>query len=430
MPDIKFGVPGYQTSNNDPAYSSYVSSLPNLLPARVLDIILDDNHPKFKDYGEWNSIGLIFYSTNLVESFPLNFIASANSDINQSAVAYPLYANIKNYPLRNEIIYLLNLPSNELLENPLQTIPYYLPPINIWNSQHHNGIPQGNQLTNQDVINDYKNTVSGSYRRVTDTSTDIDLGETFKERIDVSPLLPYEGDIIYEGRWGNSIRLGSTVDNSFIKNDWSSTGVNGDPILIIRNGQGSSYKEPWIPVLENINNDPSSIYLTSTQKLPLFISSVNKFAFAKSTAPITPTQYAGEQIVLNSGRLVFNSKTDSIILSANRQIQLTCRETLGIDAKQISLSAEKVYLGSAEGTEEGIGAALQPLVLGENLNLVLADIAVFLNTLNSAFQGAVDSTGAPIVSLNSIACDAKTLGDDILKICNKKDLLSKTVKTK
>jgi hypothetical protein len=151
MPDIRFGEASNAGANINPAYSSYISSIPNLTPARVLDIILDNDHPKFKDYGEWNSIGLIFYSTDLTNQFPPNYIASSNSNINAATVAYPLYANIKNYPLKNEIIYLLNLPSNELLEDPAKTIPYYLPPINIWNSVHHNGTPTVEQLTNQNV---------------------------------------------------------------------------------------------------------------------------------------------------------------------------------------------------------------------------------------------------------------------------------------
>ena len=35
-----------------------------LVAVRVTDIILDPNHPKFKDYGEYDSIGTVFY-TNL-----------------------------------------------------------------------------------------------------------------------------------------------------------------------------------------------------------------------------------------------------------------------------------------------------------------------------------------------------------------------------
>ena len=224
------------------------------------------------------------------------------------------------------------------------------------------------------------------------------------------------------------------MGNSTIPNEWSngSNYENGDPITIIKNGQtkGDTNVEnntySWVPTLEKINQDQSSIYLTSNQQIPLFPASVNNQSFSKSTPPTNVGQYEGNQIILNSGRLVFNAKSDSILLLASKQIQLSCNDTLGIDAKQISLTADKVYLGSSEGIE---GTKIQPVVLGENLNFLLSDIAVFLQTLNIAFKTAADSNGAPIVSLQAIACDAETLSNDLLNIVNAKNLLSKTVKT-
>jgi len=424
MANIRFGPAGtYQnTFNVNP------SSLANLgrgdiriIPIRVLDIILDNSHPKFKEYGEWNSIGTIFYE----EAYYGLSAISVNTTSN--TIAVPLLPNIKQYPLINELTYVIFLPGANLTDNPNSSVAYYFPPSNIWNSQHHNAVPVSPNLTPAEN-RDYVSTTLGSYRRVTDNSTDIFLGKTFDEKTDIHSLLPYEGDVIYEGRWGNSIRLGSTVGNSFIPNGWSNGASyeNGDPITIIRNGQATYTSDPWIPVTEDINNDKSSIYLTSNQQLPLFPANINNFSFSKSTPPINVGQYEGNQIILNSGRLVFNAKSDSILLLASKAIQLSCGETLGVDAKQISLTADKVYLGSSEGVE---GTKIQPVVLGENLNFVLGDIAVFLQTLNIAFQTATDSNGAPIVSLQSIACDAETLSNDLLNIVNAKNLLSKTVKT-
>jgi hypothetical protein len=415
---ITFG----STNNNSSTFgdSAQFSSL-GVTPVRVVDIILDDSHPKFPTYGEWSSIGIIFYSTNIVNPVP--------PTVDNTAIAYPLQANIKNYPLINEIVYILYLPSNELLEKPLQRIPYYLPPINIWNSQHHNGIPTVEQATNQNTADDYLDTTSGNFRQIKDNSSDVYLGKTFKERINTYPLLPYEGDIIYEGRWGNSIRLGSTVTDANVSNEWSSVGTNGDPITILRNGQGSDPKEPWIPRLEDINNDASSIYLTSTQKLPLLATSNINDSFEKSTSsiPTSPLQYEGNQITLNSGRLVFNAKSDSIILSSEKSIHLTSNDMIGIDgANQISISAPIVYLGSAIGVDE---LQIQSLVLGDNLNKVLMSISTFLDTLGNALSVATDSTGALIISLNTIAQPTKTLSKDIKNIVTSKNLLSKTVKT-
>jgi len=430
MPNIKYGSIG-NIQNNTNTYSAVISPAVNtnignngmmsITPVRVLDIILDNTHPRFKEYGEWNSIGTIFYED---VTFPTSILGGDNPVI-PNIPAFPIFPNIKQYPLINEITYIIVLPGNDLMDNVNSQVSYYLPPLNIWNNQHHNAVPVTSTISpSQDQ--DYTQTELGSFRRVTDSSTEINLGKTFKEKIDIHPLLPYEGDTIYEGRWGNSFRLGSTVKNATIPNKWSSVGENGDPILILRNGQTTYTSNSWVPETEDINNDLSSIYLTSTQQLPLFPANINNSSFSKSTPPTNVGQYEGNQIILNSGRLVFNAKSDSILLLANKAIQLSCGDTLGINAKQISLTADKVYLGSSEGIE---GTKIQSVVLGENLNFVLSDIAVFLQTLNIAFKTATDSNGASIVSLNTIASDAETLSNDLLNIVNGKNLLSKIVKT-
>ena len=427
MPSIRFGSIGNIQNNintTPPLIPGVVNN--NITPVRVTDIILDNSHPKFKEFGEWNSIGLIFYED-------INLAFSAIPSIPTIPLpAYPLFPNIKHYPLINEITYLISLPGSDIITNPNSSIPYYLPPTNVWNNQYHNAIPSSN-IPTPSQNQDYQQTEVGSYRRVEDNSTEIYLGKTFNENMDIHPLLPYEGDIIYEGRFGNSIRLGSTTKNAFIPNKWSSIGENGDPIFILRNGQSKYNSDPWVPETEDINNDLSSIYLTSTQLLPLFPASVNNQSFSKSTPPTNVGQYEGNQIILNSGRLVFNAKSDSILLLANKSIQLSCNETLGIDAKQISLTTEKIYLGSSEGIE---GTKIQSVVLGDNLNDTLRGISTFLTTLSIAFKTAtyttqtpIGPTQVPITSLNAIADDAKTLSDDLLNIINGKNLLSKTVKT-
>ena len=55
-------------------------------------------------------------------------------------------------------------------------------------------------------------------------------------------------------------------------NNWSNEGDTGDPIIIIRNGQTKETDDKgWQHIKEDINNDDSSIYLTSTQQITNFI---------------------------------------------------------------------------------------------------------------------------------------------------------------
>jgi len=419
MTTVRYGF-GAAVNNSTPRSDRQVGTANSqIISSRVRDIILDDTHPRFLEFGEWNGIGTIFIESTKNPAF---------SEQIPLIPAYPAFPNIKQYPLINELVPIIYLTDTDVTENTTSVSAYYLPPINVWNSQIHNAIPSTNVLPSSQQ-KDYQQVEAGSVRRVTDQSTEINLGQTFNENniIDIHPLLPYEGDIIYEGRFGNSIRLGSTVNNANIPNNWSSTGENGSPIFIIRNGQGRVDTDSWIPTTENINNDKSSIYLTSTQQIPLLLTSNRQDSYKKSTPPEATRIYSSEQIILNSGRLVFNAKSDSIILSAEKSIHLTSDTSVNIDgSNQIALAAPKVYLGSTTGAE---GTQLQSVVLGENLNTLLGEVSSFISALSTYFQTATDSTGAPIGSLQQAAGKAKTLAQSMQNIVDGKNLLSKQVKT-
>jgi hypothetical protein len=232
---------------------------------------------------------------------------------------------------------------------------------------------------------DYVQTEAGSIRRVTDQSTEIFLGKTFVERSNIHPILPFEGDIISEGRWGNSIRIGSTVKNT--PNNWSVTGSNGDPILILRNGQGKQTEEGWVPTVEDINNNDSSIYLTSTQRVPLKASSTIYDSY--QTAPSSPDQYSGKQVILNSGRLVFNSTQDHILLSSNQTIGFNAVSGFNFDTKSnFVVNAPTIKLGGKNATE--------PILKGDTTVQILTDLIDELYKLTIALQ-SVTPQGGPLV---------------------------------
>jgi len=389
-----------------------------IFTARVNGIILSDKDEGWKENGEYASIGYIYFNNPVL---PNN---------NQKNIARPLFSNSKYYPILNELVYLIGLPSTDISKNPASLTYYYSQPINIWNSNHHNAIPDEifTQQLPDSQKQDYKTVGLGVVRQVTDESTEIDLGFTFKEKPNIKTLQPYEGDYILEGRWGNSLRFGSTVTNGTPSNTWSSTGNNGDPLIILRNGQYENGLDPWIPIIEDINQDSGSIYLTSTQKINLNPASQTYNSY--STQPKGINQYINPQIILNSGRLVFNAKTDSIIALANKSIQLSSRETVGIDATQIALTADKVYLGASEGVE---GTNLQSAVLGENLIQQLSSLVTGLKSLATSISNAVDSNGAPISDFIVVGTSLKATCDDILKVLNKKpntngSLLSNKIK--
>ena len=244
-----------------------------LTAVRVVDIILDISHPKAIEFGGYDSIGTIFY-TILENNTPLEEVSSAN-------IARPIFSNLKHYPLKNEIVLILSSKDKEIYNSPNSSTAYYFPTLNIWNHPHHNALPTIKGLSETSTEQDYEKTEAGIIRKVTDEGTGVNLGKYFQEALNIKPLLPYEGDYIIEGRFGNSIRLGSTNIGEDIPdeniNNWSSTGNTGDPITIIRNGQSNELDDKgWVPTIEDINDDLTSLYLTSNQQLSNFrVASTN-----------------------------------------------------------------------------------------------------------------------------------------------------------
>lgn len=331
----------------------------------------------FKKFGEYSTLGAIFFED----------INNPQKDPNSSAntIAYPLNPNSSNIPLINEIVYIIKLPNSQIQSNLNSFSYYYFNPLNIWNSAHHNAIPDGIYADTlpESQQQDYTQTEAGIVRRVTDGNTEINLGETFKESLEVRNLQPFEGDIIHQGRWGHSIRFGSTIINSNPSNPWSNSGVEGDPITIIRNGQHDDDRDPWIPQVEDINEDKSSIYLTSTQQIPIEASSKEYSSYFNAPTPLN--QFDGEQIILNSGRIVFNSKTDSILLSSFDTINLNSLNSINLDSPKTVISSPEIYLGDKNATE--------PVILGDTFLDDLNKLLLSLVSLSNALTTPIASPG-------------------------------------
>jgi hypothetical protein len=234
-----------------------LSSKKEFISVRVIDIILNTDHPRATSLGGVDAIGTIFYGD----------ISSEKGIDNSETLptAKPLFSYQKYLPLINEIVLLTEITINKDNKSK-EKIKLYLPNINIWNSPHHNAMPLTEYYKNGNK--GYSSTQDGVIKNPQDNLLNIPLGKTFQEKDFIKPLRPFEGDNILEGRLGNSIRLGST---SKPLNPWSQNGENSDPIIIIRNGQYNNINdETFNPNIEDINNDDSSIYLTSNQNINNF----------------------------------------------------------------------------------------------------------------------------------------------------------------
>ena len=366
------GISSITNNNSSPKNNFFIGK------GRVEFVVLDNvtNPQLFKNAGEWEGIGSIYFSDFDGPGAKLDF----------STIAKPLFPNLKIYPLINELVYIITLPSYR--QSSVNTGEYYyFQPINLFNSNHHNALP--NFFNSPIGISEenrpsYSESELGLNFEPIDKLPDINLGNTFLEKDNIKPTQVFEGDIIHEGRWGQSLRFGSTVNNSAVFNPWSNLGTNGSPITILRNDQHIDELDPWIPQVENINRDRSSIYLTSTQQIPIEVASKKYKSYEKGLEPKSPNLYSDSQIILNSGRLLFNSYDDSILLSSNDSINLNAQETVNVDAEEgFSVSVGKqgeVLLGSSDF------GVIEPVILGDKFLADIENLANILVDLGNNFE--------------------------------------------
>jgi hypothetical protein len=372
-------------NNNESVFFNETSN--SILPVRVTSIVLDKSHPKYQQVGGENGIGAICFQSMLGDD--------------DDVIAYPFNKQNVIYPLTNEIVLIISIDSklNEE-ENGYSPTFYYFNPIGIWNHPHHNAHPPLEDNKNLD-LNDYSSTELGYIRRL-DDDEDIELNDikypsekrtTFKEKNNIHPIKPFKGDYILEGRFGNSLRFGSTnISKNYWKgifnsplpgddlNSWSTQGNPGDPITILRNGQPvNSTDEGWINIKEELNKDLSSIYLTSYQTLPNFTIANENYQSYLSSKPFKPATYSNPQIILNSSRIVINSQQDSTLISGEQSVLLSSNNSINLESKdKICLYGENVVLGGNENIE--------PLLKGDTTVKLLTGLVEQIKLLSVRLQ--------------------------------------------
>lgn len=241
---------------------------------RVEDIILNDSHPAYRTPSD---IGIIFFTE-----------VGFNQEItNPTALptARPININNVQYPTIGALVPITEGPSDKFYSdiggNISNKTLYYGTPINVHNTTTNNALPTPKRA---------KRSKPKRGSDIGNEPQEFQIGKYIKEKPNLSPLLPGEGDMINEGTHGqrlhflvtgpegtNILSNGATSD----PNDGNST-IGKDKAIIMSLGEGSQ---------ENITNDAASIYLVEKHGVPLDAASMIIDSH-KSTyqAPLTPME--------------------------------------------------------------------------------------------------------------------------------------------
>jgi len=235
--------------------------------AEVIDVIM---HPKHEAFD--------LTANRVVGSIKARPLSRFNTDPGNVEWYNPMFANLyAGYPLIGENVLLVSSAGKGAQTSPENIEKYYLPATNVWQDVNHNQNPNIT-WTKQPIDSEAEIcNPSGVYTATPGPEQqsggeEVELGFTFEEKI-VAPLLPYEGDTIINGRFGQSIRFGATNLNADTPNYWSNEGLNGDAITIISNGHVVPKDSDFH--LEDINRDCAIIMFCEGQQIPITTPSDN-----------------------------------------------------------------------------------------------------------------------------------------------------------
>ncbi len=327
----------------------------------VLEIIYDDKNPNL-------SYGIkvkLFDASNVEDSSSPGVITAS-----------PLNSNVLRIPLKGEIVLLTKAPSSYAsgLSNSLEW--YYIDIVNLQKDIHHNSIPTVSKFQlnkNPQASGNYNQAAAGNTNQEQAPASD----KNFTELETVKPLQPYVGDVIIQGRYGNSIRMSTTPKSgTFTKPAKWKEGNAGAPITIIRNTEQITNTGKINDfTTEDFKNEDNVIVMTSGQNIE-FEQASGVLAAIKSkkiTSWKDDKWGKAPQTLISSGRIIFNSWQKEIIAFAKNGIGLSSETTIAIDSKEsISLNSKKIELGDN---------ATEPLILGNQFKIWINNLLTTLSTL-------------------------------------------------
>jgi len=316
-----------------------------LEPVEVLEVLQGDTMPD--NYKVELSDGKKVEDYAYVGAIKGRYVYSRQGEEKGFDYFKPLNPNMYALPAQHEIVIGIEFMGKK----------FYTSVLNIFGNNNFNQVPNVSYLKKSNP-------------------TPMSKDEKLKRDDKARRVMPFDGDVMFEGRFKNHIRLGSNIrnDEEESPNIQIVAGhlLNGDSDPDESKWRNKKLKkqleEPFLddpdkkntrekPLQSDIDKDASSIYLTTKEDLhvtPPFKS--------KHEDALPP--YTDKNILLNSDRIIFNTQNEgSIVLSSSKDLIASVKNEMLIETPKLTIGAKD---------------AEEPLVLGNKLLGVLEDMMMII----------------------------------------------------
>ena len=355
------------------AASSFIDNFDENEVAIVYSVILDESHPEIKSG-----------RSTLADIGSIQCRLMSSIQNNELIIAKPLDSTVTILPIRNQTVFVQKFGSNYVYTQIAKgSSPNTSSPTNAISSL----FPGKQKVKSGNTGKKYSNVSNtGITRKDSNSINDLDgYGDYFTAEEGIHKLKLYEGDVLFQSRFGQSIRL-SGYNNS--ENVFS-------PTLILRSGESPENRK--LPeeslVEENVNEDGNIIFLGSGEKILEYTLPIEnkKESFSKY-----PSELKGNQILLNSDRIILSAKSQEMILAskldmgfitdnqfsidASRGIDITVDDEIDINTKDFNFNLNIgngiIKLGTDGTLEKAPKGETLVKLLGELIDLISKQIYV------------------------------------------------------
>lgn len=359
------------------------------VPGFVLDVVLNENSAAYE--GNNRNINSIIAMKHFGEKTELKSMVRTRY--------FPLLRGMVDVPVKGDPVLLCDFGGVNYYFGPLNSINspnFNIDTLNSGFNSKNNNTDVETKSTFRDKFNIPANYLIASisrlqkkYKKNLDDPKQINRGEDGSiSKIDT------HGDMLFEGRYGNSLRIGSR---------------GPFPLMTISNGRNSGEE------IENIY-DGSLISITSAGSI---LDHFNNFQLASDSVEGNVRLTAGgndaeetqsfnynfgndgelpilsNQILINSDKITLNARNSNITLSSFINMDLGAGNNLTINTKNYTtIESSNIYLGKQAKTkkeEDGVG---EPLVLGNKLKELLEEMIGIVETLK--VTGCIAGLSGPI----------------------------------
>lgn len=368
----------------------------------VYEVILDEDNTLIPE------VEVDEQTTRLVGAIRFRLTTDTSSNTGKLQTAYPKNLNFKTLPLKNEIVTISTGATGNFFYERNGT---ELTPNNNADETTINTTFGTDSKAKVKSSSTYQSvSATGIARSTNDSSNDNDgYGDYFETDEFVHKLKLYEGDSYIESRFGQSIRF-SGYNNP--ENELN-------PTITIRNVENAESKQndSSVTTLEDINKDGNIIFLGSGEHLsPYTLPVENQYP----SFPNYPSELKGNQIILNSDRIILSAKAAEMIFTSKKDVGFITDSVFSIDATDgiditvdgitdINTNNRDVNINSGNGKINLGDQNLESVVRGETLVQLMTELITAIEVMTMTNGAGITAPPNNVASFTTVKGKLNTM---------------------